>query len=101
MIYMDAPDELIALRGDRVFNQLVQREAARLLGAAYDASRYDWTAEPPVDDASVCRQCYVWQRFPPGQRHFGYAWQRMCRKDCPCAVHDSEIWRAARAERVI
>jgi hypothetical protein len=90
-LYSDAE---IAKVGDARFNALVQREAARWLDIPnYNPTEYRWNATPDQD--GTCRLCYEWRRFPPGQRHFGYAWWRMCPSTCGCAHHAGETWMAA------
>ena len=61
-------------------------------GKTYRASDYVWTPTPP--DAQ-CGLCYEWRRYPEGQRHFGFAWWRICDSmSCSCAHHTDETWTA-------
>ena len=96
-VYGYYTDEQIALIGDEQFNALVQAEAAAFFEqrgyGVYDASQYIWHKDPPSDH-TLCSRCYAWRRYPPGQRHFGYAGWRVCANDCTCAHHRDEIWIA-------
>ena len=92
MLFYDYADEQIKKLGDENFNKLVQREANRLF-PPYDPSQYNWMAVP-ADADPPCLKCYKWGRFPPGQRHLGYIWQRICQHDCSCEHHKVEVWMA-------
>jgi hypothetical protein len=87
--FQDLQDTQIAHYPD--FDARVQEEARRLFND-YDPAQYEWSATPTTD---LCRVCYEWRRFPPGQRHFGYAWWRVCPHDCPCDHHAGEVWIAS------
>jgi hypothetical protein len=54
---------------------------------------YLGTATTPPDDGT-CTACYQWRRYPTRQEHFGWAWWRICPRDCQCAHHKDEIWIA-------
>jgi len=90
--FRDWTDAQIARLPAETFNTLVQREAHRFQGDEYNPSRYQW-GEPPTTD--VCRVCYAWRRYPVGQRHFGFAWWRICDANCPHEHHRDEVWLAA------
>ena len=91
-------DEDIARLGDKHFNALVQREAARIF-APYSPSDHVWDSDPPTEDTETCRECFHWGRYGPGQRHFGYRWALVCGDmhggyRCPHEHHKHEIWMA-------
>ena len=88
----NATDAEIAAMGDKAFDQAVQEEADGWL-EGYEPSSFMWRKpnSPP------CSKCYRWGRCPPGQRHFGYVYSRICDRSCECAHHASEIWLAAAA----
>ena len=86
--FIHASDEEIQAIGDGVpFNALVQRQAEFEV-ADYNAADHFWIE--PAD--SACPQCYRWERFPPGERHFGFAWWRQCDWVCSCTHHSKGIW---------
>ncbi len=73
------------------FNIDVIREANIDFKEWYDHKKYLW--KKPTKDLP-CQICYEWRRFPKGQRHFGYAWWRICSKECTCSHHKEEVWMA-------
>jgi len=99
--YRDASDAVIAHMGDEAFNAAVQAEAKTVF-PDYDPAGYhaDWPDGwvsyhwgPPPENQ--CLLCYEWRRYPMGQRHFGFAWWRICNSNtCTCAHHETEVWYA-------
>ena len=95
-MFQDYSDSQIQELGNVNFDELVRREAARLY-PKYNPSRYTWSSVP-IDDQ--CPRCYEWRRFPPGQRHFGFAWWRICSRGCTCGHHKEEMWMAGISYRI-
>jgi hypothetical protein len=87
-----ATDSEIALMGDEAFDKAVQEEADGWF-EGYDPSSYLWR-EP---DTPHCSKCYRWERYPAGQRHFGYCYVRSCKHNCDCSHHATEVWMATAA----
>lgn len=90
-------DDEIARLGDKAFNYLVQKEARGMMVICdrstppqeYHRDLFEW-GEPITEQ---CLDCYEWRRYPPNQRHFGYAWWGKCdMKNCKCEHHKTEIW---------
>ena len=78
------------------------QETGRQMFAGYDPAAYRWSVEPPPD--GLCLPCYVWRRYPLGQRHFGFTWFRVCEDapppwGCRCAHHETETWWAGTGGR--
>lgn len=86
-------DAFVAQHGNDHYNALVQREVATWWDgeSPYDPQEYNWRETPPDD--GQCQACYRWRRYGPGQRHFGYAYWRVC-VDCDHEHHKQEIWMA-------
>ena len=69
------------------------RALAKSNGWDYNADKYQWSLEPPLE-AETCRDCYEWRRYPIGQRHFGFAFWKRCHWDCGHSHHADEMWMA-------
>lgn len=80
-------DDQIAEVGDDAYNAMVQRSAGTRW-PGYLPDGWCWDGQPPSTNEPMCHACIAWRRFPPGQRHMGFSWWRICGPECACRHHE-------------